>query len=143
MSSSSEDSLMSKAFFMAIIWAIWKERNALCFEGTASHCAILAEKVKIYMVTILPQFQGISVSDIIRNWKEVSFSYSFRNPVMVSLSPPAEGLCKLNFDGSAFGNPRFTDIGGVIQNSAYDILLSFSGRYSVNEAGLLALRTGI
>lgn len=97
------------------------------------------------MVTILPQFQGISVSDIIRNWKEVSFSYSFRNPVMVSLSPPAEGLCKLNFDGSAFafGNSRLTDIGGVIQNSAYDILLSFSGRYSVNEAGLLALRTGI
>lgn len=63
---------------------------------------------------------------------------------MVSWSPPVESLYKLNCDGSVLGNPELANIGGVIRNSASDILLSFLGligRRSVDEAELFALRS--
>lgn len=67
--------LMWSLSFLAVIWAIWKERNDRCFEG--SKCCSAEEmvnKLKHFVaswVSILPQFQGISLEMICRSWREV------------------------------------------------------------------------
>lgn len=54
---------------------------------------------------------------------------------------------KLNFDGRVVGNnPGSSGIGGLIKDSEAACILLFSGPLgvcSVNEAGLVALRTGL
>ena len=60
--------------------------------------------------------------------------------------PPPSGALKLNFDGSALGNPGLAGVGGVIRNEEGNTILSYSGPAricSINKAELLALKTGL
>lgn len=57
-----------------------------------------------------------------------------------------ENFLLLNFDGSVVGNLGFAGIGSVISDSVAEIVLSYSGpagRCLVNEADILAMRTGL
>lgn len=60
--------------------------------------------------------------------------------------PPQPGVLKLNFDGSALGNPRPSGIGGLIGDNLGASHLSFSspsGFHLVNKTDLLALQTSL
>lgn len=140
--------ILWKLFFLVAIWSIWKERNMICFGGKGVNDSLLVEKVKRLVVSWaspIPQFKGISANFINQHWKEVADS----NLHFVCISPrwrPPIGAVKLNFDGSAFGNPGRAVVGGVIRNEEGTILLSYSGPAgfcSINKAELLALSIGL
>lgn len=97
-------------------------------------------------ISILPNFQDFSVCSIIRNWQEIAFSSGPRSFVRHTWSPPPSSFVKLNFDGSAIGNPGIIGLGGLLMNSRGDAILSFSGGVgfgSVNMAEMRALRIGL
>lgn len=52
-----------------------QERNARCFEGSKSSVEEIVNKMKNTVtpwVSVLPQFQGILLEMLCRNWREVS-----------------------------------------------------------------------
>lgn len=69
------------------------------------------------MASYSTPIQGVPSSMILMNWKEIAFS-SFTplncHTVWLPLPP---GRFKLNFDGSAMGNPSNAGFGGVIRES--------------------------
>lgn len=76
----------------------------------------------------------------------MAFSNLPKQRVLPRWQPPLPGALKLNFDGSAFGNPGLAGVGGVLRNEDGSILLSFSGPagfFSNNKAELLALKIGL
>ena len=117
--------------FLVLIWAVWKERNRRCFEGSSCNDIQLGDKIK-HSVAIwafyLHHFKGISPNSIIFNWKEVAFSNLLKQRVLQRWQPTRLGALKLNFDGSAFGNPGLAGVGGVLHNEEGSILLSFSAQ---------------
>ena len=99
---------------MANIWTIWKERNLRCFECKYSEVDKLPDKVKYLVATWvspLHTFKGILVNTIMHNWKEVAFSRAYHQWISPRWCPPPIGALKLNFDGSAAGNPGLTGFG--------------------------------
>ena len=61
--------------FLAVIWHIWRERNARCFEGAATNGEPIGGKIKFYVaqwVLINPMFRDYSVDQIMFNWKDVA-----------------------------------------------------------------------
>lgn len=88
----------------------------------------MAFKVKYLVaswVSVLPNFQGYYVDDISRCWKEVGFTYPILPRVCHTWKPYPLVTLKLNFDGSAIGNPGQSGIGGVFRDSAGVKLISF------------------
>eukprot|EP00268_Persea_americana_P041537 TRINITY_DN4143_c1_g1_i4.p1 TRINITY_DN4143_c1_g1~~TRINITY_DN4143_c1_g1_i4.p1 ORF type:complete len:133 (-),score=13.21 TRINITY_DN4143_c1_g1_i4:185-583(-) len=68
-----------KLSFLSVIWHIWKERNARCFEGTKSQEEILCDKIKFSVaqrVKINPMFKDFPTDQIMYNWKEIALSGS-------------------------------------------------------------------
>ena len=68
--------ILWRTAFPALLWIIWKERNSRCFEDSSTSAEDLAYKLKFTiasLVSILPQFHGISIDVILRNWREVVF----------------------------------------------------------------------
>ena len=106
------------------------------------------EKVKHLVpswVSFIPLFKGIPINSIIHNWKEVVFSHPIQSRALPRWCPLPPGALKLNFDGSACGNPSPAGLGGFIRDTERTILLSYSGPagFDFSKAELLALRTGI
>lgn len=63
--------------FLAIIWALWKERISRCFEGVSSHVDVVVERVRFSVapwISIKPSFNGLSLDMTMLNWKEVANS---------------------------------------------------------------------
>lgn len=55
---------MWKFAFMAVIWSIWKEMNAICFDGCASPVERMVDRAKFLVpsvVSVLSIFKGFSV----------------------------------------------------------------------------------
>lgn len=112
---------MESFLFGSYLWAIWKERNSRCFEGVSSPKEALAYRVKFLVasrVSVLPNFRGHSIVSMLR-----CFSPQIWPPWM----PPPMGILKLNFDGSAVGNPWPSGIGDVTRINAGLYLLLFLG----------------
>ena len=106
----------------------------------------MLQSVKFQVVTwvsVLPEFKGFSIDTMMSSWHEIVLSSPWSPRSFPRWSPPNAGFLKLNFDGSARGNPGLIGIGGIIRDSSGSSLLSFSspsGFCSVNEVELLALR---
>ena len=69
---------MWKLSFLAVIWTVWKERNAKCFEGIVSSVNLVSDKIMLsiaFWVSANPLFHGISLEQIMLNWKDVAVSY--------------------------------------------------------------------
>lgn len=63
--------------FVAVIWALWKEKRRRCFEGKSSSSDVIAAKARISVAvwaSILPNFWGVSIESISRNWRDVAIS---------------------------------------------------------------------
>ena len=61
---------MWKLTFLAVIWHIWKERNARCFEGASTNGDSICGKIKISVaqwVSINPIFKYYNVDQIMYN----------------------------------------------------------------------------
>eukprot|EP00268_Persea_americana_P040117 TRINITY_DN3976_c4_g2_i1.p1 TRINITY_DN3976_c4_g2~~TRINITY_DN3976_c4_g2_i1.p1 ORF type:complete len:127 (+),score=21.23 TRINITY_DN3976_c4_g2_i1:3-383(+) len=66
---------MWKLSFLAVIWHIWEERNARCFEGVETNGESICGKIKFAVaqwVSINPIFRDYSVEQIIFNWEDVA-----------------------------------------------------------------------
>ena len=66
---------MWKLTFLAVIWHIWKERNARCFEGAGTNENSICGKIKFFVaqrVAINPIFRDYTVYQIMFNWKDVA-----------------------------------------------------------------------
>lgn len=97
-------------------------------------------------VSIYPLFKDIPLSSIIRNQEEVSFSYLLDQQLQPRWIPPPLGLLKLNFIGSAVGNPGLARVGGIFHDSEARVFLSFSGlgrTCSVSKVEKLAMSSGL
>lgn len=129
---------MWKMSFIEImtLWVIWKVRNNRCFDGIRSCDGSLESKVKFVW----------HLGPVPSNWFEVTFS-SPHWPILHSFqSPLPSASLKLNFDERVIGNPGPSVIGGIIKYNSSSCILSFPGlsvHCSVNEAELIALRTGL
>lgn len=58
----------------------------------------------------------------------------------------SQDYLKLNYDGSAAGNPGMAGVGGLVHNEKGVVLLSYSGPVgfgSINKAELMALNIGL
>lgn len=57
------------------------------------------------------------------------FNNKIANPVprFVHWAKPPEGFVKLNFDGSALGNPGRAGFGGVVRSDSGEWIMGFSG----------------
>lgn len=58
---------MWNSSFVALMWIVWKERNARCFEGESAN-------VHASWMLVLPGFKGFSIDQFMINWRrEVVF----------------------------------------------------------------------
>lgn len=63
--------VMWRASFVAVMWIIWKERNARCFENSALAVDALVDNLKFSMASWMvanPHFYGYAIDQIILNW---------------------------------------------------------------------------
>lgn len=64
---------MWRGTFIAVLWAIWKERNCRCFEGKKATVEDMLKNLKQTIASwmlVLPQFKGIPLQFIVCNWRE-------------------------------------------------------------------------
>lgn len=118
------------------------EGKKRCFERSSSLlCSfwlICVEFLAVLWVSILPQFEGFPISTMIRNLEEIAFSWTPMcrpQPRWLFWHHHLPGVFKLNFDGSAIGNPGRAGLGRVVRNSKAEPIFSFSGpagQWSVN-----------
>lgn len=73
---SKKGKIMWRLGFVAVIGAVWKERNRRCFEGVASSPSVIAANAKFSVATwsSVPEFRGLSTKSIFYNWRVVSCS---------------------------------------------------------------------
>lgn len=68
-----------------------------CFEGKSSLPALLVDKVKFHVASLVcTSLRDISMFMILNRWKEVAFSNSCSHFILEKWSPSLEGFCKLN-----------------------------------------------
>ena len=66
-----------KLLFLSVIWHIWEDRNARCFEGTKSKEEILCDKIKFSVaqwVKTNPIFKDCPSDQIMYNWSAIAFT---------------------------------------------------------------------
>lgn len=64
---------MRRTSFFAIIWILWKERNARYFIGKRADGATLAEFLKFTVASwlfVYPNFNHFSIDQIMHDWRE-------------------------------------------------------------------------
>lgn len=69
---------MWRVAFLAVIWSIWKEWNARCFEGVAVNSESLIGKIMFtiaYWMSINRLFHGYTLDQVMFNRKEVASSF--------------------------------------------------------------------
>lgn len=62
--------IMWRLSFLAIVWAIWKEKNSRCFEGRSSTMGDVVEKARLNVAiwaSILSMFRGLPFDTILLN----------------------------------------------------------------------------
>lgn len=60
--------------FSRVVWAIWNDRNQICFEGKSSSMADIIDKARFSVaswISILPEFRGLTVNLVLFNRREV------------------------------------------------------------------------
>eukprot|EP00268_Persea_americana_P009742 TRINITY_DN13898_c0_g1_i11.p1 TRINITY_DN13898_c0_g1~~TRINITY_DN13898_c0_g1_i11.p1 ORF type:complete len:105 (-),score=14.19 TRINITY_DN13898_c0_g1_i11:172-486(-) len=77
-------------------------------------------------VSHLPLFKVFLANTILLNWNVVALSRSILMRIYPRWHPPPHGALKLNFDGSASGNPCMAGVGGVNRNEDGIIIMSYS-----------------
>lgn len=68
---------MWRLLFLAVIWAIWKERNRRSFDGKCAPADVVVDRAKAFVaswVSILSAFRGLPLDIISRQWGKVAFS---------------------------------------------------------------------
>ncbi|OVA01501.1 hypothetical protein BVC80_1513g8 [Macleaya cordata] len=73
---SKKGKILFKLFPTAIFWNVWTERNERIFEEKACSWIQVMEKIKLMAATWVEgkeEFRGISVEQIVVNWKEMFF----------------------------------------------------------------------
>ena len=119
---------MWKLSFLAVIWTIWKESEQ-CFDGRPVDYLQLVDRVMLIVaswIVRLALFWNIPMSTVMSKWKEVAFSNPVKPCMPTRWIPPPAGVFKLNFDGSAHGNPGRASLGGLVRDSNGHILFSYS-----------------
>ncbi|OVA11126.1 hypothetical protein BVC80_1741g123 [Macleaya cordata] len=74
--SNSKTKAITSLFPAAIMWTIWKERNNRVFEDKSEDVDKLIDQAKVTMalwVENLVQLKGLSIENIVLNWKTVVF----------------------------------------------------------------------
>ncbi|XP_077228528.1 uncharacterized protein LOC143861493 [Tasmannia lanceolata] len=122
---------------LATTWVLWKERNARIFKGFTKGPQFIFNKVialTISWVKILSCFHFVSAYELWHGWKEICNGSSSDPKVVQVWKPPAQGILRLNFDGSSMGNPRPLGIGGLLRDEDGVVLWAFRGPIGVAEA---------
>lgn len=119
------------SLFAAACWIIWKSRNAAIFNDMEWTNWYTINQVHTLHEDILHAFVAHSPTRMIKS---------------VIWRPPPTDFCKLNVDGSSFGNPGNSGFGGLIRDALGQWIIGYSGScgYSTNlNAELLAMFHGL
>jgi hypothetical protein len=133
LSTSLHSKLLFKDIFPILCWSIWTARNKTAFEGTEFNQSAIAQQLSSLAIELkfsLPQ-------KIDKPPKET---------VLIGWKPPPPGFLKLNTDGSALGNPRPANAGGLIRDNNGKWIKGFSrviGTTNSFAAELWGLRDGL
>ncbi|XP_077236540.1 uncharacterized protein LOC143878104 [Tasmannia lanceolata] len=140
--------LMWSAIPYAILWHIWNERNCRIFNGKEKSWRYILLDIKLAIIAWARRSGGIPypVGAILRQWQIVVMEKKKPSQISPRWEPPPAGWFKLNFDGSALGNPVKAGTGGIIGNSEGQSIMTFSGPAGIcdaNEAEAKALLAGL
>lgn len=122
--------LFTDAVILGVMWGIWKERNKRIFENVKKEQFVLDSIVREVgsWLLISNEFHATSLNDFIWDWTiAISPSISTQQRIGTDWMPPPRGKMKLNFDGSAIGNPGPSRFRGIIRNENGQVVLVMCG----------------
>ncbi|XP_062005868.1 uncharacterized protein LOC133723047 [Rosa rugosa] len=120
------------AKLMIVLWALWKNRNNLLWQGTQQ----TAQDLLLSSLSWLEEFQKARAPT----------SQKLKQP-RCFWKPPVYGSLKLNVDASFLPNQTTGGVGGVLRNDTGQVLAAFAGPImhaaSPKQSELYAIRAGL
>jgi ribonuclease HI len=123
-----------KCIPVAVVWAIWWERNKIIFRNEKSNLESVLDGIENAIservnTNVFNCMNNISVTAwdylLLKLWKKIKLPPNFSanwnsnhqsDRLHVKWSPPSRNFLKLNFDGCSRGNPGKSGLGACIRN---------------------------
>ena len=131
-----------------ICWHVWKARNKAVWEGVHLSCGEVCRAIlRDVSEVVAGKFGKVTVALTFNQFlDQISAHRPIQRCRLVRWHAPSGGFMLLNTDGCSKGNPGPSGGGGVLRDSAGQVLVGYSAFLGVNtslRAEALALLTGL